>query len=389
MVQGRWFDGSGPLVLTPSDSKSGECVLVGRFDTVEAARDLVAELLPGFAPGDSFSAGWREVLARDGITVGEKERAPESLVAVGPAVLAHTRQVVGDDFPALRTLLWRRGGQAFCNGIHEHGAVAIATALGFPSSEPLERAEVRLAVDELGTFHRRGLCLFGLVPNIHFRDALEGRITALRAIATAEAASFAAELIPADDQMNLPRALAAPAPPNTPQWLWVLFPTNEAAKAASRGLDGIVTLANRHLLIGAPRIATRVGAYLQRCGGLAELFHGSVLRLHSSYSPRNERPAVTVEIARAIRARLPGMVQVVTDTHSGTSAVIQSSRPDLALKAFAAVAQDHGLDYWVTPEPVPDRLVHVIGRLQGDLARGAGASPRVSPLPGENRDEGE
>jgi MoaA/NifB/PqqE/SkfB family radical SAM enzyme len=352
-----------------SGNNSGECVLVGRFETAEDAERYLSELLPAFRPGEDFPPTWRDLLTAEGIAIGEYSRAPDAMAVVGPTVMLATESALEDDFPALRTLVWKRGGRAVYNGIHEHGAVDLAVGLRFREAAALDAVEAKLAIDEVGVFHRRGLHLYGLVRQIsvaHLPDFLERRVAALKAIAADHGVTLAAELVPVDREVNLARSLALPAPEDTPEWLWVRFRSAEEAKALSRGLDGWVTLADRYLLVGANRIARRVAAYLQNRGGTVHLIPGPVVRLRASFW-RSGKGVVTIDLGVSLRARLPTDDRIEICGTDRAAAVIETTRPGTALTELVAIARDHGVDVWIEAEPVPSRLVHALGRLADDL----------------------
>lgn len=113
-----------------SGNNSGECFLVARFESTEAADAYIAELVPGYSPGDTYGAPWKELFQRErvdapGLAYGEM---PDSMVAIRRTVVA--RGYAADDaFPELRTLAWKRGADVLPGGIHVHeGTTALFAA---------------------------------------------------------------------------------------------------------------------------------------------------------------------------------------------------------------------------------------------------------------------
>jgi hypothetical protein len=342
--------------------------MVGRFDGPEEARRYVDELLPAFQPGEPFSAEWQQLLAEQGIALEGESVSPEVMTAVGPVVLLQTRMAEDDDFPALRTLLWKRGGRSILTGIHIHEDLVLAAGLGLPDGADLDAARAHLAADGLGDFRRRGSALFGVVGTDQkpLPELLSGITTAAGELG----ATLGAELVSLRAPVEMPALLAAPAPADQPQWLWASFWTAEAAEKAARGVEGRFTLADRYLLVTAPRISPRLGWFLQSHGGSTELLFGPRLRLVATFSrPRNEGPT-TDEVAACLRPRLgPGDTMETSEPWTGSAALVETSAPGEALLALLATGSELSTRSWIDIEPAPDRLVHALGRVARDLRR--------------------
>lgn len=113
-----------------SGNNSGECYLVARFESTEEADAYIAELLPGYRPGDVYSAPWKELFQRErvdtpGLAYGEM---PDNLVAIQRCVVARG-YAAEDAFPELRALAWKRGADVLPGGIHVHeGTTALFVA---------------------------------------------------------------------------------------------------------------------------------------------------------------------------------------------------------------------------------------------------------------------
>jgi hypothetical protein len=356
-------------------SHGGECALVGRFDREEEAQQYLGDLLPGFRPGSDFSAEWQELLAREGVPVAEGSQSPVSMAAVGSSVMLATSSTIGDPIRSLRTLLWKRDGRAVYSSVEERGRFLIATGFRFPDVRSLESVETRLAGEEGVQLQRKGLSLFGLVPQRSVRpgpESLEGRVSMLRALALEAEGTFGAELVPVAGDVDLASVLVRPMPGESPEWLFCHFDSPEAAKAVSRGLDGWVTLADRYLLVGAPRLARRVVALLQSRAVMVHLVLGPEVRLSASFWRLSKADGPSPdELAIALRARLP-QDPIVTSAHGqGASASLETRRPGLALTALVATASANFWGHRIAVEPVPDHLTHALARLERDVAKAA------------------
>ena len=135
-----------------SGNNSGECVLVGKFETNEAARRYVAELLPGLVADEPYSAAWRELFEREGVVPPpevsahrdlEWSQTPHHLLAIGRSVVA-TSYSADDAFPELRALTWKRGGYVVAGGLHLHDWPALLAVIRGRDS-----ADARLVRDAL------------------------------------------------------------------------------------------------------------------------------------------------------------------------------------------------------------------------------------------------
>jgi MoaA/NifB/PqqE/SkfB family radical SAM enzyme len=349
-----------------SGNNSGECVLVGRFDEPEQARRYLDDLLPGFQPGQKFSEEWQRLLS----DLDPEGNSPEVMAAVGSTVMLQTEMAPEDDFPGLRSLLWKRGGRAVFTGIHVHEEVRLAAGLGLPEGADLDGAATRLAAEGLGDFHRRGAALFGVLPT-HGDRPLPALVAGLEAVASAHGGVVGGELVPVREELDMPALLAARAPAAEPQWLWAAFATREQAETAAKGVEGQCTLADRFLLVRASRISPRLGWFLQTCGGSPELLTGPRLRLSATFWRPKREAVPAAEVLARVRPRL-GPTDAVTTSepwHGSSAAVIETGAPPEALLAVVATADELSTTAWIELEPAPDRLVHALARVAGDLRR--------------------
>ncbi len=106
-----------------SGNNSGECMLVSRFESEADASRFLAELVPGFAAGEPYSAPWKELFDAERISAeeGASGSSPDEMITVGRTFLARTDYAPGDEFPELRALTWKRNGEVVPGGVHVHG----------------------------------------------------------------------------------------------------------------------------------------------------------------------------------------------------------------------------------------------------------------------------
>ncbi|WP_437691457.1 radical SAM protein [Sorangium sp. So ce176] len=363
-----------------SGNNSGDCVLVGRFEELEDARRYIDDLLPGWTPGEPYGAAWRTLLEREGIRLDDEEVAPGSIARVGASVMLHTDMAVGDDFPSLRALLWKRGGRAVYSGVHEHDPVELVAGLRFEDAASLEAADVALAVDDIAVLERRGLDLYGPVP---IRGAspsagtpdlgpLQGTISQLEAIAERHGAVLAAELAPLPGEPHWPEMLAARPPRDDRARLWASFPDAGTAATMADSLDGRAVIADRYLIATSSRIPARYGFRIQRAGGNAEWMDGGPVRLSATFWRRSQETTACMApeaLKVALRPYLTAEDELATDQEwIRPRATVITGEPGRVLPALIGFARSHGLEMWLDAAP-RDRIVAVIARLKDDLAR--------------------
>lgn len=326
-----------------SGNNSGDCVLVGRFDELEDAERYVAELTPGFSRGNQYSQDWLRLLAEAGITAEQSETSPESIVRSGATVMLHTDSAVGDDFPSLRTLLWRRGGRAVFNGIHVHENTPLVAGLRFPDVASLEAAELELLVENRHDFVRRGLDLFGTIDDLELSEG----IAKVERLAALHGGRAAGELVAIDGSIDWPRVLSVTAD-ETRHWLY------------SEGDEPVV----------ADRISPRLGFIIQQRGGVAHTFTGRRLRLVMTFWRKGD--GLLLPSAQALAAELrsmlgPDVVIAHTEGHA-RQVCIDTEKPAAAVRAARGLAAAQQLECWVSPQSV-DPLAHALARISRDLGR--------------------
>ncbi|MBK8257723.1 MAG: radical SAM protein [Polyangiaceae bacterium] len=371
-----------------SGNNSGDCVLVGRFEEVEEADRYLADLLPGWLPGEPFSDAWKERLAHEGIVLDaatretdegetDSEISPQSIAKVGRAVLLHTDMTLEDDFPSLRELVWKRGGKVVYSGVHEHSPVQLVTGLRFENTRSLRAMEAELAEQDIAVLERRGLDLYGSVRMAPARDligphgggTMEALVARLQSIALRHGAHFAAELMPLEDDIHWPTILAArPASP-TKERLWARFPDEKKAEAAAQGVGERAVRAGRWIVVEATRVPPRWGYFIQRCGGTVEWMGAGRVELTAQfYRKPADGPELTIrDVGSALRAYLQPGDDLKMDLHWRVPrARVNTDEPARVLVSIVNCAASYGAETWVGAAS-HDRLVAVIDRLYTDL----------------------
>ena len=138
---------TAPLPLPPvavwqafSGNNSGECILVARFETVANAEKFVAELLPGWAEDEPYSAAWRALFAEERVSAPSSDEdrpwglSPREIGVVGTSVIALSYDS-GDAFPELRALAWKRGAEVQPGGVHVHDGTVLTGIRGRDSDD--------------------------------------------------------------------------------------------------------------------------------------------------------------------------------------------------------------------------------------------------------------
>jgi len=128
-----------------SGNNSGECILVAKFDQVQDADRVLAELVPSYAPGQAYSAPWKELFVRERVDGPHLAQgiAPDEMVAVGRSLIARTASAPGDDFPELRALAWKRGAEVVPGGVHVHEETTALVAVRVPERRDMEAVAER------------------------------------------------------------------------------------------------------------------------------------------------------------------------------------------------------------------------------------------------------
>jgi len=122
-------------------------------------------LLPGCSPdardADGFSAAWRELFSRERVASLASDpfrERPDALAQIGKSVLA-TGHGLGDNFPELRALAWKRGAFVQPGSLHVHGNITLFGAVG--ARDERDRDEIVRAASGQGMAPLvHGLCVF-------------------------------------------------------------------------------------------------------------------------------------------------------------------------------------------------------------------------------------
>lgn len=352
-----------------SGNNSGDCVLVGRFDEAADARAYVDALLPGFAAGERYSPAWDALLRAEGVTPQANEYAPDAMLALGRAVLLHTDSTLADDYPSLRELLWRRGGRAVYNGVHEHGQIQLLVGLRAPDpARARAAAEARLEAP----FTRHGQDAYGALRVFGQGDASLGAYGRdLDALAVSLGATIAGELV-AETDLSVPRllpSLARGRDGGPGAWLWArFFDERTAAEAAARLSpdEGLVAASKHSLLLRVGRARPRLAARLQRAGANVTVVAGARVRVTCTFYTGYREPKPSLEGARAgLRAELEEPFDARLSFESPVVTLVTAD-PGRALAAAARVAEALGCALWPRVGPV-DAPAAALRRVRDDL----------------------
>lgn len=335
-----------------SSNNSGDCVLVGRFDTPEASRafvDRLRHLQPlGGAP---YSDALRAALAALGLDPDEHEEAPERMEAIGSAALFHTGMALDDAFPSLRALLWHDGGRAVFHDVHVHGSMALLTALRFADEAAARVAHGRCAVDRVRA-ERHG----ALVYAVHDWDELP--------VVGEPVLAISSELTDRPNPEDLARALRTPRPAPDPAWLFARFRDADAARAAAFAAGDLV---DRYLVVPWTRRAARDGFRLQRAGGLTWAVEGPLFEFGVSMG--RQRGAGLSTVANELKAELGPELCRALVLLRGDQATLSTAHPGRVLRVLVPFAHARGLHLWLSPAS-GSALTRVVARLTADVMRG-------------------
>lgn len=352
-----------------SGNNSGDCVLVGRFETPEEASAYVEALLPGWKSQCQFSEDWRQLLAAEGIQAGEGEWTPEVMAFAGRTVMLHTDMTLSDDFPSLRALLWKRKGRAVHTEIHGHSPLTLAAGFQPRQGASLEALEVALAVDDVGSFVRHAGGLYGLVP---FRGrgterALDTQVEKLKAVAGKLGADLSVELVRAPEEQRLERHLAARGPAAGRLRLWARFDSAETAARYAKDLTGAVTVAGQHVLFEEDHFGPRLGFLAQRQGGMALVLTSRRVIVTGEFWS-TEKGAGPPDLVPHLRPYLT--LDDRLETERGATRVhvqVNTLEPGRVLKALVELEALLGAKAWLAVEP-DNPLAEALHRIREDLA---------------------
>lgn len=333
-----------------SANNSGDCVLVGRFAEADSARSFVERVASVQPASKAYTPELIALLASEGITARPNEFGPDGMAAAGRNVILHTGTALEDDFPSLRALLWRSGGVAVLNRIHEHESMRMIEALGFDDAESLREASASLALPHHRAV-RRGLTLFVASPcSLPSGDALPVRA----------APRTSAELVvgrPSVVDDALLKVVAQPAPDTSRQWIFVSF--GGAVPEVLKSERGVI--AGRFALFEGGRGGAHAGTKATRLGGLATFIGTSGVRFQVHFgAPKNVRVDTTA-LQSDLRAELGGDAKV-------SLPIIETTQPDRVLRPLVDFAEGRGLTLWLMVDPL-QALASTLARLDEDVTR--------------------
>jgi MoaA/NifB/PqqE/SkfB family radical SAM enzyme len=371
-----------------SGNNSGECILVGKFESSEAAQRFVSELQPGWAPNGDYSEEWQALFRRENVALAAERaggellgRSPSALLPIGRTVLAVSYDS-DDAFPELRALAWKRSGFVVPDGIHLHHSPALLAAVrcrtgGDASDLAAQNPALRL--------FPHGDVLFVLVPEATRGEggSLESRVQDL--ISLAAGRQLGAELVL--DEWDESAFLAAKQrlgtkPPLTPRLLAV-FQGAEATARAERFAAGLRE-ATAHSCAGAVLVEglerrKRIAVLAMRQGATVAALDGAPVDVRGWFwnlpPPRQKGTkadpwVLDVEALRrelSVAVGRPVHVEQSASYLMGASAHVVTEEPHRVLSAMAAVARNLGsqLNPWISEvEP----MTYLLRRLLADVS---------------------
>jgi hypothetical protein len=386
-----------------SGNNSGECHLVSTFETVQDAERFLADLIPGYVPGEPFGAPWKELFEREHVACerGWTGSAPEEMITVGRTFLARTDYAPGDEFPELRALSWKRGGKVVAGGIHVHGTAPALTIIRARDKGDAA-ALVAQAEREGSIAAAHGLNVLvtfaELGPNMENeptpRAPLSFRRDAMHALAGDR--PFVMETvydeITHDGLVGVMKKLATPAreEPRMALGFWGMAEEHgtpvERARALAKDLDGTVTQIDSTVLVEGITRKSRLAVLGYRRNAWvtslesrslecwAQLFQAPVPRQKGKKAP-DPPPLEPAVIEPELRARLRlelgakdfEITECCHESFGGRIRVrVLTSAPADVLKAMTTYASSHGL---LLHQGVrePDPLERAVRRLLADL----------------------
>lgn len=231
-----------------SGNNSGECILVGKFESSAAAERYLSELQPGWTPDGLYSSEWQALFEREGLVLtSEREsgevygQSPSALVAIGKSVLALSYDA-GDAFPELRALTWKRAGFVAPGGIHLHESPALLAAIRGSDAGDAAKLVRDAALPAGCKSYLHGDVAFILIPRATSEEPADllQCVTLLKQLAGRRA--LGAELV-LDEEFSEPDLLSAKQRlgaelPQVPR-LMVMFHGGEATARAARFAEAL------------------------------------------------------------------------------------------------------------------------------------------------------
>lgn len=368
-------------------NNSSDCVLVGRFGEPTAAEAFLAQLLPGYRPGQRTPQSWLDLFSAQGLAVGECY-PPDNMVTLGRSLLLHTDSSLTDDFVPLRALLWRRGGRAVCNGVFGRSEVRLLGGVALPNQAALRSGDALLRAAGHEPLGSKGTTLFSSVrvagPS-GCKYALDTRVEELRSLAKSLGGRVAGELV---DWEDTPAAgMLRRRSPDAAEWLWVSFKEAAAAAAFAHDLRKNAAGADAespaepavlggHVLARSRRVGPRLGWMAARRGGLALLLQGPRLRIRFHFhkpktadsSPAGDAAERLRTTLRAFLAGQEAALEVSRDERYWTRGSILTGAPEAALLALGEAARVEGVELAFLRVEAAEPVAQSISRISKELS---------------------
>jgi hypothetical protein len=378
-----------------SGNNSGECVMVAKFQTVDDARAYLDELVPSWRSwleadqGDDweikYPPAWEELFAREqvaGAAMKESERwSPGDIVQVGRGVLV-SGYGLGDTFPELRALAWKRGARVLPGGIHVHESVEMFAAIG--ARDDADRAELERAAELAGMpSFIHGRTVFVHVASGDEDSSLSGKQA--RLVALSAGRPVAAELLweewTKDDVVDALQHLGHEEP-ERPR-LWIQFRDNHSGTGHAQAFadtlsDQTVTVGPNWLLIDPVQGRKRVAVLAYRRDAVVTTLDAERIKVGVTFwrprTARKEEPEMPMPTLTAMQGALKARGVPGPDDASvewtvigdNVSLELLTAQPGRVLNAAETVAVDQRVDLWsVLSEPYPMRAM--LRRLRAEV----------------------
>jgi MoaA/NifB/PqqE/SkfB family radical SAM enzyme len=172
---GRRTAGARPAIAiwqAFSGNNSGECVMVAKFESGEDAQAYLSRLVPGWTSDEPYSAEWLQLFRDEGVATPDMAPStgggyddgsmmPRELFATAKTVIALAYHV-GDAFPELRALAWKRGAHVI-DGIHVHDNLMLLAAIRAHDSADVRKL-LREDIAKIGRSYQHGEIVLLVCP---------------------------------------------------------------------------------------------------------------------------------------------------------------------------------------------------------------------------------
>jgi MoaA/NifB/PqqE/SkfB family radical SAM enzyme len=377
-----------------SGNNSGECILVAKFSTSEDAERYLADVIPGFATEQSYSPEWKALFAKERVATplmnSEYEcEMPAELSAIGSSVIA-IGYGLGDNFPELRSLAWKRGAFVVPGGIHVHDSTTALLAVRAKSSDDVR--VLAASHPQLQTYPH-GDVLLATIPigtddeqSVQTLDALKQFVTEL-----AGHRKFSLELfyqqVGADAMIEVKKHLAT-EPAQMPR-LWVSLSasdlasgTNAASAFAKKMNDQHSTVVGPWLLFDRVRGRKRLAVMAYREGASVQPLEGESIQIAARYwvarASRNggkakQRSLDIEDLQEKLERYMPAGQSFALhanqdDYYHSSRVVIRCSDPAPVLLAVGRVHDELGCMFSVHASDI-DPLAWSVRRILKDIGR--------------------